>query len=63
MQFPVPVPSPAQAKNTKLQDLGLQPNFLSEGLIDSLLSFALEVRGMGLGTSHCWAEQSVQTRG
>ena len=32
------------AKNTKLQDLGLAPNFLSQGLIDSLLSFAVEVR-------------------
>jgi UDP-sulfoquinovose synthase len=31
------------AKRTKLVDLGLEPHFLSDGLIDSLLSFALEV--------------------
>ena len=33
------------AKRTKLVDLGLQPHFLSDGLIDSLLSFAIQVCG------------------
>ncbi|GAB4816337.1 hypothetical protein N2152v2_003383 [Parachlorella kessleri] len=32
------------AKCTKLRDLGLEPNFLSEGLVDSLLSFAVEYK-------------------
>ena len=40
------------AKCTKLRDLGLEPNFLSEGLIDSLLSFAVEVRGL-MQSLHC----------
>lgn len=31
------------AKHTALVDLGLQPHYLSDGLIDSLLSFAIEV--------------------
>lgn len=30
------------AKCTKLRDLGLEPHFLSEGLVDSLLSFVME---------------------
>jgi UDP-sulfoquinovose synthase len=30
------------AKCTKLRDLGLEPHFLSEGLVDSLLSFVIE---------------------
>ena len=32
------------AKCTKLRDLGLEPHFLNEGLIDSLLSFAIEYK-------------------
>ena len=32
------------AKRTKLVDLGLEPHMLSDNLIDSLLSFAIEVR-------------------
>lgn len=32
------------AKNTNLLDLGLQPHFLSEALIDSLLNFAVRYR-------------------
>ena len=31
------------AKRTKLVDLGLEPHMLSDNLIDSLLSFAIEV--------------------
>ena len=31
------------AKRTKLVDLGLQPHFLSDGLVDSLLKFAIQV--------------------
>ncbi len=31
------------AKRTKLVDLGLQPHFLSDSLIDSLLTFAIQV--------------------
>ena len=31
------------AKRTKLVDLGLEPHLLSDNLIDSLLSFAIEV--------------------
>jgi UDP-sulfoquinovose synthase len=30
------------AKNTKLLDLGLQPHFLSDSLLDSLLNFAVK---------------------
>lgn len=30
------------AKCTKLRDLGLEPHFLSDGLVDSLLTFAIE---------------------
>jgi hypothetical protein len=37
------------AKRTKLVDLGLQPHFLSDNLVDSLLNFAIEV-----GASHHW---------
>lgn len=33
------------AKCTKLRDLGLEPHLLSEGLVDSLLSFAIEHKG------------------
>jgi UDP-sulfoquinovose synthase len=33
-----------KAKNTNLLDLGLQPHFLSEALIDSLLNFAVKYR-------------------
>jgi nucleoside-diphosphate-sugar epimerase len=33
------------AKCTKLRDLGLEPHLLSDGLIDSLLSFAVEHKG------------------
>lgn len=32
------------AKCTKLRDLGLEPHFLSEGLVDSLLTFAVEYK-------------------
>jgi UDP-sulfoquinovose synthase len=32
------------AKNTKLLDLGLQPHFLSDALLDSLLNFAVKYR-------------------
>ena len=32
------------AKHTKLQELGLQPHFLSDALLDSLLNIALEYR-------------------
>jgi UDP-sulfoquinovose synthase len=32
------------AKNTKLLDLGLQPHFLSDALLDSLLNFAIKYR-------------------
>jgi UDP-sulfoquinovose synthase len=32
------------AKNTKLLDLGLQPHYLSDSLIDSLLNFALKYK-------------------
>ncbi|MDX1977240.1 MAG: UDP-sulfoquinovose synthase [Pseudanabaenaceae cyanobacterium bins.68] len=32
------------AKNTKLLDLGLQPHYLSEALLDSLLNFAIKYR-------------------
>ncbi len=32
------------AKNTKLLDLGLQPHYLSESLLDSLLNFALKYK-------------------
>ncbi len=32
------------AKNTKLLDLGLQPHYLSDSLLDSLLNFALRYR-------------------
>lgn len=31
------------AKRTKLVDLGLQPHYLSDNLIDSLLNFAIQV--------------------
>jgi UDP-sulfoquinovose synthase len=30
------------AKNTKLLDLGLQPHYLSDALLDSLLNFAIK---------------------
>ena len=30
------------AKNTKLLDLGLQPHYLSDSLLDSLLNFAVK---------------------
>lgn len=33
------------AKCTKLRDLGLEPHLLSDNLIDSLLSFVVEVSG------------------
>ena len=33
-----------KAKNTNLLDLGLQPHFLSDALIDSLLNFAIKYR-------------------
>jgi UDP-sulfoquinovose synthase len=32
------------AKNTKLIDLGLEPHYLSDSLLDSLLNFAVEYR-------------------
>jgi UDP-sulfoquinovose synthase len=32
------------AKNTKLLDLGLQPHYLSDALLDSLLNFAIKYR-------------------
>jgi UDP-sulfoquinovose synthase len=32
------------AKNTKLLDLGLQPHYLSDSLLDSLLNFALKYK-------------------
>ncbi|MEM7724884.1 MAG: NAD-dependent dehydratase, partial [Cyanobacteria bacterium P01_A01_bin.45] len=31
-----------KAKNTKLLDLGLQPHYLSDSLLDSLLNFAVK---------------------
>ena len=34
------------AKCSKLQDLGLEPHLLGENIVESLLSFAVEVRGM-----------------
>ncbi|MEB3279339.1 MAG: NAD-dependent epimerase/dehydratase family protein [Lyngbya sp.] len=33
------------AKNTNLLDLGLQPHFLSDSLLDSLLNFAMKYKG------------------
>jgi UDP-sulfoquinovose synthase len=33
------------AKNTNLLDLGLQPHYLSDSLLDSLLNFAMKYRG------------------
>lgn len=33
------------AKNTKLLDLGLQPHYLSDSLLDSLLNFAVKYKG------------------
>ncbi|MFM7189831.1 MAG: NAD-dependent epimerase/dehydratase family protein, partial [Microcystaceae cyanobacterium] len=33
------------AKNTKLLDLGLQPHYLSDSLLDSLLNFATKYKG------------------
>ena len=33
------------AKCSKLQDLGLEPHLLGENIVESLLSFAVEVRG------------------
>jgi UDP-sulfoquinovose synthase len=33
------------AKNTKLIDLGLQPHYLSDSLLDSLLNFAMKYKG------------------
>ena len=33
------------AKNTKLLDLGLQPHYLSDSLLDSLLNFAEKYKG------------------
>ncbi len=33
------------AKNTKLLDLGLQPHYLSDSLLDSLLNFAVKYQG------------------
>ncbi|MEO0803329.1 MAG: NAD-dependent dehydratase, partial [Cyanobacteria bacterium J06642_2] len=32
------------AKNTKLLDLGLQPHYLSDSLLDSLLNYAIKYR-------------------
>jgi len=32
------------AKNTKRLDLGLEPHFLSDALIDSLLNFAIKYK-------------------
>jgi UDP-sulfoquinovose synthase len=32
------------AKNTKLLDLGLQPHFLSDSLLDSLLNFSVKYK-------------------
>jgi UDP-sulfoquinovose synthase len=32
------------AKNTNLLDLGLQPHFLSDSLLDSLLNFAIKYK-------------------
>ena len=43
------------AKRTKLVDLGLQPHFLSDGLIDSLLSFAIQARGSFVPCFSCTA--------
>ena len=37
------------AKCTKLRELGLEPHFLSDGLVDSLLAFAVEVSNL-----ICW---------
>lgn len=41
------------AKCTKLRELGLEPHLLSDNIIDSLLSFVMEVceRGGGLSAS------------
>jgi len=33
------------AKNTNLLDLGLQPHYLSDSLLDSLLNFAVKYKG------------------
>ena len=33
------------AKNTKLLDLGLNPHYLSDSLLDSLLNFATKYKG------------------
>jgi UDP-sulfoquinovose synthase len=33
------------AKNTNLLDLGLQPHYLSDSLLDSLLNFAIKYKG------------------
>jgi UDP-sulfoquinovose synthase len=33
------------AKNTNLLDLGLQPHYLSDSLLDSLLNFAVKYQG------------------
>jgi UDP-sulfoquinovose synthase len=32
------------AKHSKLQDLGLEPHLLGDNMIETLLSFAIEVR-------------------
>ncbi len=36
------------AKHSKLQDLGLEPHLLGDNMIETLLSFAIEVRGGAL---------------
>ena len=33
------------AKHSKLQELGLEPHLLGDNMVESLMSFALEVRG------------------
>ncbi len=32
------------AKHSKLQELGLEPHLLGDNMVDSLISFAMEVR-------------------
>ena len=36
------------AKHSKLQELGLEPHLLGDNMVDSLISFALEVRALSV---------------
>ena len=53
------------AKHSKLSDLGLEPHLLGDNMIETLLSFAVEVRSrcsltyhmrlIDMDTTTCWA--------